>query len=147
MSDLKDLDKFIKEIQKTIDKVKDSALNKIGKGISNNLKKRMVKGIDSGTEKPFLKLAESTVKQREYKQKKGKLSNRTKPQQSNLIESGRMYDQINFRLDDEFLEIGVIGDREDVAAYNEENGRTAIALTKEDEKIIDKELEEILKKI
>ena len=156
--DIKDLDKDLKQLQKQLEKTFDknvkTVYNKIGKEITSSIKDRWIDG--QGVEKHGAKqsalkeLAESTIKNRKYKQKKGKLDKRTKPEKSNLIDSGKTINQLHFNSKKDELIIGV-KNREEIIGYQEENNRKILYLSSEETQVVDniinKEIEDILKKL
>lgn len=147
MSDFKNLKNDLKIIN---DKIKDTSelKERIGKHIANSIKERMVdgQGTDgSGSTAAYKPLKDSTIKHRKYLQKKGKLSGNTTPDKSNQISSGLMYDSIDYDVIKNEIKIGPKNTRnQEIAGYNEKNGRPTFYLTNEEQKDIDELVNEFI---
>ena len=102
---LEGLKKSLNKMSDSLDKTKDKMLDKIGDLMVKSVKKRTIdgKGLKehNSTLTDFKPLSKSTIKSREYKAKKGKLSQDTKPDKSNLIETGKMVEQIGYTKGDD----------------------------------------------
>lgn len=96
---IKDLVKKItKELEQT---VKSKAFyDEIGEEVSTQIRKRTRLGYGIGGAESQVKLkptAPSTKKSKEYKKKKGKLSDQTTPKKSNLTDTGQLLDSIQHK--------------------------------------------------
>lgn len=152
--DLKDLAKGFKNIQNELNKASDKILKKIQPKILSSVKKRWLDGngvSETGGSSDKLKaLKPSTIKSRTYKKNKGKLSALTDPTKSNLIDSGKTFKQLGSKIDKENLEIGVLGDRQDVLSHTEKERPLMYLSDKEMEiidSIVDDEIDNILKNL
>lgn len=149
----KDFDKLEKNLEKAFAKNSKAIYNKIGKEIREMIVGRWQDGMgvkEHEAKASKLKdLKPSTIKSRTYKAKKGKLDSRTKPDMSNLIDSGKTIDSINYYANNEELIIGS-KTREEIIGYNEEKDRAVLYLSNiEAEKIqeiVDKEIDDIFNK-
>lgn len=113
---------------------------------------------DDGSAKKLKKLADSTIKGREYLKSKGKLSSETTPKTSNLTQSGQMLDSIklkkvsNKKYSVVFKEGRNDGERNVIIKNRvEKAGRVFFGLTKTERRILEKNLakkiNEVIKKI
>lgn len=152
MADINDLDKDLNKIKNKLQKTEKNVINKIDQVITKSVKDRWLKGLgveeDGDPAKPLKSLKKSTIKQREYKKKKGKLSNLTDTNTSNLIDSGKTFKQFKSKKDKNSIEIGVLGDRGKIIEYNQDD-RPLLNLSKEEvekiDEILNKELDELFK--
>jgi hypothetical protein len=147
---IQDLQKLNTDIEQEITK----ALPKIGETLKFKIIKRVQEGdgVDElgGSRVPFKALKSSTIKSRQKKQAKGKLSNNTKPDKSNQTETGHMVEDMQVSTNGMKINISPPNDRVEVAQYNEKNGRVAFNIS-EDELVyiteeVAKAIEQALKK-
>ena len=152
MNNFKDLSKHLKKIEKDLeDKLGEKLLKKIGDNVLKKIKHRWITGQGvsetGGSKKPLKKLSPISVVLREDLKEKGKLSNLTKPDKSNLISSGDTYNSLSYEVKDESVEIGI----DEANAYkitdNENRNRKMLYLSKEELEIIDKLIEDEIDKI
>ena len=134
------LDQFEKELNKTI--LNKSYLGKIGKDIKKVIQARTEAGygVSNGNLKRYKSLKQKTIERRSSLKKRGKLSSRTSPSESNQIESGTFVEGIDYQVKGNSVEISPPKNREKMAEGQERIGRTTFDLT-------DKELDKIAKDI
>lgn len=157
----KDLDKltnivndFMKEFKTSVSK----ELKPMGENLLREIQERTIKGdgvTDKGKIKKFKKLKKSTIASRHSMNKAGKLNSNTSPEMSNQIATGRMVLDAKVKVDKQKLniEISPPDDRVDVQEYQEDMGRMAFNIDKEQQdyiedtisKIADKAIKKVLK--
>lgn len=154
MSDLKDLSKYFKEIDKELNNSKNKILTQVVKTFPEKIKKRMQSG-KGNVEKNFddatgyKPLKKETIENRKRAKAKGKLSGLTQPEKSNQIYSGDMYNSISGRITSQAsAEVGIFDNKiAEYAKAQEDKGRSTLYLSAEEEKVLDKIINEALKKI
>lgn len=159
MSDINKLDsisKLLDNLQETIEAdLKKGAISKIADTTKEAVKERITAGlgvsVNNGTEKPFKKLKDSTIRRRERLQKKGRLSSKTSPETSNQTESGEMVREIKAIKSGLNITIKPSASREDVAQKQEEMGRPSFNLSKKEidkiEEVVEKTVDSVINKL
>lgn len=157
---LESLMEFITELAPNIDKrIKNRELKRMGNEYKDAVQFRTEQGVGvkSGKMKDFKRLKPNTIKSRTEKGKKGQLSSKTTPPTSNQIETGEMVDNITATINQSKNNIVIEppNNRANIAAYQEDMGRTIFSPTKQDadwfeqevEKIVEEEVANLVNKI
>lgn len=153
---LNSITKLLDTLQESIEAdLKKGSINKIADFTKEAVKERITSGLgvekNDGTEKPFKKLKDSTIRRRERLQKKGRLSSKTSPDTSNQTESGEMVREIKAIKNGLNITIKPSASREDVAQKQEEMGRPSFNLSKKEidkiEDVIEKTVDNVISKL
>lgn len=131
-------------------KVSDRFLDNIAKQTTEEFKEDWQNGYGtdpkSKSRKKLEELKDSTIKSRTYKKAKGRLSNKTTPETSNLIDSGYTIAETKYKISDNKFEIIPPDDMQEALSANEKLKRPLFYLRNDLLKKIQKEfLKEILK--
>ncbi len=138
MADLKDLLKDFSNIEKDIKRTLNNRLllKDIARTLTKEIKKRIQDGygIDNTTNKlkKFKVLKQSTIKYREKQKEKGKLDKRTRPSQSNQIETGKFIDGIYYKNNKKEIIISPSRDRIEMVKGQLSQGRNGLDLSEDD---------------
>lgn len=150
-NDLKDLLKDFKEIETdAIRTVQNKLLLKdIARFLLKDIKDRIESGygVKNNKKSKFKVLKQSTIKQRQYKQKNGKLDSRTKPSKSNQIETGEFIDGLFYINNKKEIVISPSKNRIDMVKGQIKQGRNGLDLTEDNLNYIIEYIEEDLQKI
>ena len=151
MADLNDLVKDLEKIIREYDKGEQKLLEDIGQVMQASVKARMQagRGVDEhgGKETNYKKLADSTIKSRQSKQKTGKLSSLTNPNKSNQIDTGAMHSGINYTVGDRSVSIETDEPNRKIAGYQEDTGRPTFYVSSKEETKIRKMVDNFIKKL
>lgn len=147
----KEFDRFIKDFDKSIEYFNSrSWMVRIGVIIRDMVKERMQSGFgvkkDGGYRRKFKELAASTVAKRKRNKK---LASNTTPTTSNQIETGKMYNSINYKIksnDEIFVGLAASNERVKVAEYQEKKGRSTFYLSGPEIKRIHYEMNQLIEK-
>ncbi len=151
--DIKSLVSDLKLLQKKLETVIARELPKIGEDLKEQVVERIQDGYgvskDGGKKAKFNKLKDSTIKSREYKKKKGKLSDNTSPEISNQTETGRMVEDMVVKTSKKGLELTLKPpkDREEVAEHNVQKGRIAYNISGEELKELNNTIQDLADKV
>lgn len=145
--------KFLNNLEKYIKKALSKKIGSIGKELHTEFKDRTFDGygVQKGKLKKLKKLKKSTIKNREYLQRAGKLHPSASPSVSQQIATGDMVYKSKLKVNKKDLEIELSPpqNREDVAQYQEETGRVIFEATKDQldhiEKVVDEVSDQVIK--
>ena len=93
---------------------------------------------------PFKPLAESTIEHRRLLKERGELNSETSPGKSNQMESGKLINDMQLKIDSPTLtiEISPSTDRKDVAKGQQDMGRTIFNLSEEQFREIEQDIKD-----